>query len=262
MSWAENISHTSAPADRKSSVRYQAAAAATQLHEWAGSVVTVAEFGATAETVRDYPKAGSLVVGPHLNVRRKFGLGAFAPVVDASVGYTYRDARVSFDDGWSPAASIRVSKRLTPAWRVAATADWTQHDGKNATFDTSQHRLLAQVTWDPTERVQLSYGIGRLWGSVTANASGPVWVRALAGDLGPKVYEYYNTVPWLTTNMYGPRWVTYRVDAFANFQWFEISPAIGRNTSLPLRYERMNTINRIGIAYPQEIWSLSLLHRF
>lgn len=260
--WAENISHTSSAADRKSAVRDQLSGGASWLHEWPGSFVSVLDVSATAETIRHYSKAGSMTVGPTFSVRRKFGLGAFAPLAEATIGAAYRDARLAYDDGWSPTASLRVAKRISGAWRVALTTDWAQHDGKNATFDTSHHRVFAQLAWDPTPRLQISYGVGRLWGSFTANASAPVWTRALGGALGAKVFEYYNTVPWLTTEMYGPRWVTYRVEGFANFQWLEISPALGRNTSLPFRLERTNTINLIGVAYPQEIWSLSVLHRF
>jgi hypothetical protein len=260
--WSENISHTSAAANRKSAARYQAAGSAGMLHEWAGGLVTMSSLEGAIDTAPRYPKFGSFTVGPQMTVRRKFGLGAFAPVLEAGGELAYRATRVGLDDGWTTTANLRLSKRLTSSWRVAVTGDWSRHDGRTATFTTDQHRLFGQLAWDPTDWLQISYGAGRLWGTVIANAAGDVWARALSGGLGNAVLTYYNTVPWRRTDIFGPGWVSYRVEGYANFQWLELSPALGRNTSLPLRLERTNTTNLIGIKYPQEFWSLSLLHRF
>ena len=95
-----------------------------------------------------------------------------------------------------------------------------------------------------------------------ANAGWPIWQRALAGQITPTIAQYYNTVSWEITDAYGPRWVTYRVTGRSDFWWLELSPALGRNTSLPLRFETSYTVNVIGIAYRQTLWTLGLVHRF
>mgnify|MGYP006383422857 CR=1 FL=1 len=37
---------------------------------------------------------------------------------------------------------------------------------------------------------------------------------------------------------------------------------LGRNTSLPLRYDSLFSVNKVGVKYRQDIWTLQLLHRF
>ena len=56
--------------------------------------------------------------------------------------------------------------------------------------------------------------------------------------------------------------MTYRVTGRVSFWWLELSPAIGRDTSLPVRYESRFSVNKVGVKYRQDIWSIQLLHRF
>lgn len=260
--WVDNISRTSSGPDQREAARLTATASASTFRNWKSGFVTSADLSATLDHVPDYSRAGAVTLGPQFGVRHKFGLGAFAPVLDASAALAYRDARHSSDNGWTGRASLRFGKRLTRAWRVALTGDWQQHRARAETFDTNHRRLFAGVHWDLSARWQLGAGAGRLWGDFTANAAGPTWARALAGDFGPAISTYYNSVARETTGIYGPNWVTYRVSGHADFQWFELSPAIGRNTSLPLRLERLAATNLVGIKYRQDSVTLSLLHRF
>jgi hypothetical protein len=64
------------------------------------------------------------------------------------------------------------------------------------------------------------------------------------------------------THLFGPAWVTYRVTGRVSFWWLELSPVLGPNTSLPIRYDSLFSVNKIGIKYRQDQWSVSLLHRF
>ncbi|HYP16804.1 MAG TPA: hypothetical protein VEQ65_06290, partial [Opitutus sp.] len=260
--WVDNFSRTSAPADQKDGSRYTAALTASTFRNWKTGVVTSAEVAAMLEHVPDFTRAGAFTSGVLLGARRKFGLGAFAPALDLSAGASYRDARHPSAAGWSTTAGARLSKRLSRAWRVAALADWHNHAARHTTFDTRHHRVSGTVSWDVTNRWQLSYGAGRLQGNFTANAAPVTWARALAGDFGSAVANYYNTVARERTEIFGPGWVSYRVDGRAHQQWLELSPALGRNTSLPLRLERIDATNIIGVKYRQELATLTLLHRF
>ena len=84
----------------------------------------------------------------------------------------------------------------------------------------------------------------------------------VAGAFGPTIQSYYASIPWHVTNTYGAGWVAYRVDARADQWWIGLAPAIGDNSSLPLRYERTEVTNRVGVRYVSEIWSLAFVHRF
>ncbi len=260
--WAENISRSSAASDWRDAQKFEMNTALSLLREWHTGFVTSGELGVGFERVPRYTKLDTFTAGTAVQVRQKFGFGAYAPVLSLDAGLRARAAQLDASDGWTATAGLRLAKRLTPSWRVAATGDWQQHYARNAIFDTKHHRAFGTVTWDFNERWSLTHGNGRLWGSFTANASAAVWSRALSGALGSNISTYYNTIHWGVTGTYGPRWVSYLVDGRISFWWLELSPAIGRNTSLPLRYDSLFSVNKVGVKYRQDVWTVQVLHRF
>ncbi len=260
--WIDNLSRSASPLDQRDALRTEAQLSASWFRATRSGFLASLELAGGLTTVPDFSKAGALTVGPRVLLRQKFGLGAYAPAVELSAGLNRREARLDADEGWTSNAGLRLVKRLTPAWRLAVTGDWHQHDARQGTFDIRQRRLHATVTWDLSDRWQLNASGGRLWGEFTANASSGIWAQAISGGLGAAIEEYYNTIPWAVTDIYGPGWVTYPVAGRVDFWSLELAPALGRNTSLPLRYERANSLNRAGVRYSQESWSLGILHRF
>ena len=261
-SWTENINRASAGPDWRDALQHEVRGAFGHFRQWTDGLVTTGEIVGSFERVPKYTDLDHVTAGIAGQARQKFGFGAFAPVVSLDVDLRAREARRDGDDGWTASSAVRVGKRVTESWRAALVGDWQQHYARSSIFDTRHHRLFATVTWDITDRLQLSHGNGRLWGDFTANASGPIWARALSGALGSNISDYYNTVSWAVTDTFGPGWVTYRVTGRVSFWWLELSPAIGRNTSLPLRYESRFSVNKVGVKYRQDIWSVQLMHRF
>ena len=260
--WAQNINRASAPGDWRDAQTLQLRTAWSALREWQTGLITRGEFSAGFARVPRFTRLDAFTAGASGHLRKKFGLGAFAPVLSLEAGLQAREARLAGDDGWMANGALSLGKRLTPSWRVAATGDWQQHAAEGPMFDTRHHRLFGTITWDITDRWSLSHGNGRLWGDFTANASPTVWPRALSGALGRNISDYYATIPWNVTDAFGPGWVTYRVAGHVSFWWLELSPAIGRNTALPLRYESLFSVNKVGVKYRQDVWSLQVLHRF
>lgn len=260
--WAENINRASSPADWRDVQRLDLRAAGGTLKQWTAGLVTTAELDAGFERVPRYTGLDALTAGASGQARQKFGFGPYAPVLAFDASLRGRESKQPGDDGWTAAAGLRLTKRLTSAWRVGAVVDWQQHYAESAIFDTRHHRAFGTVAWDITPWLQLSHGNGRLWGDFTANASPAIWARALSGALGRAIGDYYNTVSWAPTHTFGPGWVTYRVTGHVSFWWLELSPAIGRNTSLPIRYESLFSVNKVGVKYRQDLWTLQLLHRF
>lgn len=260
--WAENINRASSPVDWRDAWRHEALGALSTFREWRTGFITTGQIDASLEHVPDFTKLDAFSAGFSGTARQKFGLGAFAPSVALDVGLRARDTRLDLDDGWVATGGIRLGKRFSRSWRAGLQGDWQQHYARSAIFDTKHHRFFATLTWDITDRLQLSHGNGRLWGSFTANASAIAWPRAIGGALGSHISDYYNTIPWAATGAFGPGWITYIVDGRVSFHWFELSPALGRNTSFPLRFENRVSVNKVGVKYRQDIWTLSVLHRF
>lgn len=260
--WAENITRASAPADWRDAHRFEVNGGFGHFRQLAAGLITTGEVVAACEHVPRYRSLDAFTAGFSGEARQKFGLGAFAPVVSLDAGLRGRAARLDEDAGWTATAALRVSKRITESFRTSVAGDWQQHHARRSIFDTRHHRVFGTIAWDLTDRLQISHGNGRLWGDFTANASPGIWARALSGMLGANIADYYNTVPWAPLDVFGPGWVTYRVRGRVSFWWLEISPAIGRDTSLPLRYESRFSVNKVGVKYRQDLWTLQLLHRF
>ena len=260
--WAENIARAASTTNSIGSLRHEARFTASVLTPLATGVNVIAEADAGYESVPRYPRNTAFTAGARTQLRWKFGLGAYVPVLSTEVALAHRDARLPGDTGWLATAALRLSQRFTDSWRASLTGDWSQHDAAHAPFDVRAHRVLGSLTYDLNATWQLTYGRGSLFGDFTVHASRAGWARALAGQITPAIAQYYNTVAYETTDAYGPGWVTYRVTGRSDFWWLELAPALGRNTSLPLRYERTSTVNRIGVHYRQDLWTLGLLHRF
>lgn len=260
--WVENINRAASPDDWRDSMRLSTRASLSQLREWRTGFTTTGEFNAGFEHVTRFPALNCVTVGAGAEARQKFGFGPYAPVLSVEAALRTREARLAGDDGCTQQAGVRFAKRFTPEWRIATVADWQQHDARRPNFDTRHRRVFGTVSWSPNDRWALLHGHGRLWGSFTSHASAESWIHALSGALGPEAARYYESLACDYTHAIGPGWATYRARGRIDFWWLELSPALGRNTSLPLRYERYVAVNEIGTKYRQEAWSLQLLHRF
>lgn len=260
--WAENLSRTSDPATSKDAAWHEVAAS-TDLHR---QLTADWQFGGTGtlawETVPRYDALDAWRFGARGDLRRKFGLGPLAPTLQFHAAALHTRVREDGRSGTQLDGGLRVAKRLSPSWRAAAGVDWTRYYARHAPFDVRQSRVFVEASWDVTERWHLDTGVARIDGEITANASWSAYGAALAGAVGPEIQSYYRAIPWHVTNTYGPGWVAYRVDARADTWWIGAAPALGENTSLPLRYEHIEVTNRVGVRYVSEFWSLGLVHRF
>ena len=260
--WAENIGRSSAPSDWRDAAGAEINGSFGHFRQLTAGLVVTGDVVASYEAVPRYHQLDTFTAGVSGQVRQKFGFGAMAPVISLDAQFRGRETRRAGEDGWTANAGLRFGKRITEAWRASVVGDWQQHYARSDFFDTRQHRAYALIAWDITDRLQLSHGNGRLWGNFSANASPGVWSRALSGALGPEIFNYYNTVPWGVTETFGPGWVTYRVRGHMSFWWLELSPALGRDTSLPLRFESRFSVNKVGVKYRQNLWTIQWLRRF
>jgi hypothetical protein len=260
--WVDNLSRTSAAAFQRDAAVLSLDAAAVQARQFARDWTAVAALEAGREQVPDFRALDRTALGARASVRRKFGLGPLAPVLEAGFAVARHDFREEGRSAWRQEGGLALAKRLNESWRLAASATWDSVAARRAPFDTHGLRLAIDATWDVAERWRLAAGAARYDGQVVANAAGPVWAAALADGFGPRIGAYYRSTPWETTGTFGPGWVAYRVDADANFLWTEASFLLGDRTRAVLRLETVRVVNVVDVRYDTEIWSLALAHRF
>lgn len=260
--WAENYSRTSDPNTAKDAATHEFAASTGVSRQLPSGWLATGDGTISWETVPKFDALDAWKFSVQGGLRRKFGLGALAPTLQVSASALRAEFEEKGRSGTQLQAGLRLGKRLTSSWRAAVGAEWTVYYAKHAPFDLHQNRVFIETAWDVTDRWQLSAGAARVEGEITANAANNVYMTALMGGFGPAIQSYYRSVPWQVTDTFGPGWIAYRVDAKADLWWFGVSPALGEHTSLPLRYERAEVVNRVGVEYVSEFWSLGLQHRF
>lgn len=258
----DNISRTSFAPTRKNAETYELNLNASRHQQLDANWLL--ELGAEAGwlAVPDYDLTDNFKAGPRFALQRKFGLGPLAPVLQFDTGFTYKGSRLAADRGWTTEAGVRLVKRLDPSLKVALSGQWLEHNAASATFDLQQRTLSLEAVWDITENWRLSGTASRLSGRVVANAAWSVWDQAISGGFGSTVDNYYNSIPWEVTNLYGPGWVSYNVAATANLWSLSLAYAVTAHSTLELRTNNAYVINHIDIRYPTESWGLGFIHRF
>lgn len=259
---ADNISRTSHEPSRKDAETYDLSLASTHSRQLSRNLLLIATAEASTLSVPDYELTDSSRLGGKLTLQRKFGLGPQATVLQFSASANYKAARLTDDRGWTTEAGVQLSKRVLPNLRLAANASWLEHTARRNTFDLGQHSYSAEARWDISDRWSLSGSAGRLSGDIVANASWAIWSTMLSGGFGQTIFNYYTSRPWHTTNLYGSGWVSYNVEADVDLWSASLGYSVTENTSLELRRSAAFVVNRVGVTYPTDSWSLGLSHRF
>ena len=197
-----------------------------------------------------------------LALQKKVGLGAQAWVMQGTVRGGYKAARFGADEGFSTAAELQLAKRVLPNLRLAANAKWLEHDAQSAVFDLNQSTYGIEAQWDINDRWTLAGSAGWLQGDIVANAAWPVWQQMLDGAFGPAIHSYYTSRPWSVTNLYGPRWVSYNVEADVDLWSLTLTYTFADHAALDLGYSSAYVVNEVGVTYPGNSWSARLNYRF
>jgi hypothetical protein len=257
-----NISRTSYEPTRKDAETYEFTLASTHARQLAPNWLLIATGEASSLTVSKYDLADHFRFTGRLALQKKFGLGPQAPVLQFKGSATYQAARLDADEGWTTEAGVQLAKRVLPNLRLAANASWLEHNARSEVFDLNQHAYGIEAQWDIDDRWTVAGSAGRLSGDIVANAAWAVWGQAITGGFGPAVFNYYTARPWRTTDVFGPGWVSYNVEADVDLWSLSASYAVSDRTSLELRRSAAFVVNALGITYPTDSWELTLSHRF
>jgi hypothetical protein len=260
--YTENISRTSHEPTRKDAATAEVVVDGAIPWQLAPGLQLTGTLEATGWWVDKYELANHVTGTARLALRKKFGLGPLAWVLEGSAGGGYKAARYGGDEGCSTEAGLSLSKRVLTTLQFSGSLDWTEHNAKSATFDTNQLSFTFDAQWDFAERWTLSGSAGWLQGDIVANAAWPVWAQALSGGFGPAIQNYYGSRPWEVTHIYGPNWVSYNVEADVDLWSLALAYSWNDRTALELGYHSAYVVNEVNVAYPTNSWTLRLSHRF
>ncbi len=260
--WVENVSRTSYEPTRKDAATYTFDLAGSIPRQLAPSVLLVGSGEVSSLVVDNYSDAGNFTATGRLALQKKFGLGAQAWVLQASLSGGYKEARLDDDKGWTTEAGLQLSKRVLPNLRLTAGVNWLEHDAASAVFDVDQYTWAFDAHWDISEHWSLAGNASWLKGDIVANAAPTVWWTMLAGGFGPVIHDYYTSRPWSVTNLYGPGWVSYNVEADVNLWSLTLTYAWTDHASVDVHYGTAYVVNYVGVAYPSDTWGARLNYRF
>jgi hypothetical protein len=260
--WTDNLSHSALATDQLAGEIFSAGGSLDRRFSLTRDLSLLAGGTATAEICPQYDGLDQVAAGLQLELREKFGLGALAPVLSLRTEAGAASFGESARDGWSAKGALGVAKRLNDAWRVTVNADWSHQEARQQVFDCEKRGLSAELSWDVTDRWQVGLGARREWGQQEASASWNAWSYLSYGGAGPALANYYEQIPYVYSSTFGPGWVAYRVRGQTNLWWLSLSPALGANTALPLRFESVEVYAAAGTRYISHQVSLSIVHRF
>jgi len=252
--WVDNITRSPYIDAAHDAVVYDLTGAA-EWHNQVSRDVSV-QYGANAgyEACPKYDDLDRVLAGMQFSIRRKLGLGPYAPAFRAGLSYTGNWYRESLRNGTRLVADLTWTQRWNDSWQTVVAAEFLHNNGRAAAYDYHNRGLSFEVRYDLTERWELAAGGRRQWGEQITYA----WLGG-SGATFPYVFSIWKNTT--DTSAYGPNWSAYTIDAHADSFWFSISPALGGNTSLPLRFEQTAVVGR-GESYHTRLISLSFVRRF
>ncbi|HVT73284.1 MAG TPA: hypothetical protein VHD61_09115 [Lacunisphaera sp.] len=254
VTWEDNITRTPFAGAKDDAFTYALGGDAEWHDQLTRDVAVQYGAGLELETCPRYDGLDRADASLRLALRRKVGLGPYAPAFRAEVCYagsTYRDSQ---HDGTRFTANLSWTQRWNDSWQTVVAANYLQNDGRAASYDYHDRGLSAEARYDLTERWQLSAGVRRQFGEEVVYA----WLGG-AGAAYPYAYATWKNAVEIPT--FGRHWYGYTIDAHADSFWVELSPALGGDSSLPLRFEQTAVVGR-GEGFHTRLLSLSFVKRF
>jgi hypothetical protein len=212
---------------------------------------------ATADVCTTFSGLDSISAGPRLGIRRKIGLGPYAPSI--SVGLE-ADATAFRDSGRSnidAAGVARLSQRFNEALQLEVDARVCGTEANHEVYSGSYASLGARLNWDIDEMWRLDVTGGWRDGDIVAEYAA---VKTPYGWVPKDPGGYAYKGPNQLVRTFSEPFVAYRARA-PTWSWGAgVSPAIGRHTSLLLEYTRCRT--RAYDTYVNDLVSIGIVHHF
>ena len=254
-----NLSRAEYSYDIKSDTALQAAVAWGRFVPLADGLTLRATLDAAGEAYTRYSGLNNLAVGGSLGLRRKFGLGAFAPYISTSLSANRLEYQNDIRDGWRYDFALGAGKRMTDEWSVSATYSYQHRTADHAVsvvpgisgavFDLQGHTLGVATEYAVTEDLSLNAGFDRRRGDVASTTL--------------RNFEIYSNSDAIAPDpVFGANTIGYRIFATTNVWRAGASYAVGTAGSLNLVAERWISRARGDLDYYTPLVALSYVHAF
>ncbi len=243
--WQDNITNADASPDKVSGLELRTLGSAEQRYALGRDDTFFLKADFSGEVWAKYSGLNAISAGPHLALRHKFGLGAYAPAIRLEVMATDAVVRNSYRSGWTEQVSLSYNQRFSEAWRFELGSDYSNFDARDALFSKRAVTVGTAATYDLDERWRLKAGLRYRNGEFISYAStidNPYIANRYVHTYGTSFYA---------SKLRGHTW-SYSIG---------IAPALAPYTALDFEFERSNTENALA-RYVNNIFSLSVVQQF
>jgi hypothetical protein len=252
-----NLSRAQLEYDIKSDTAFQSSLSWGRFVPLANGLTLRATLDAAGEVYTRYAGLNNLSFGGSLGLRRKFGLGAFAPWISAWGSAARLDYQNSIRDGWRYELGLAAGKRLTASWDLGVDFRYSHRTAdKNtslvpgisgAVFDLQSHQIGLKSEYALTERLSLAGGYDYRRGDIASTTlrNFTIYTNSDAIALDP---------------VFGDDTVGYRIFAVTRAWRFGLSYALGQSNSINLVAERWTSRARGGLDYYNTLVGASYVH--
>lgn len=254
-----NLSRAQLAHDIKSDTAVQSSLAWGRFVPLPGGFTLRATLDGAGEIYTRYSGLDNLALGGSLGVRRKFGLGAFAPWISVAGSAARLEYRNSVRDGWRYEAGLGGGKRLTESWDVAAGLRYAHRTAdrekpvvpgiSGAVFDLQSHTFAVRSEHVLTGRVSLAAGYDYRRGDIASTT-----LRNFT------VFTHSDAIAVDTA--FGDDTVGYRIYAVTRAWRLGLSYALGQSNSINVLAERWTSRARGGLDYYNTLFGATYVHAF
>lgn len=222
------------------------------------STILTTGVSGTADLCTTFSGLDFISAGPRMEIRHKFGLGPFVPVVSIGLeadGVAYSDSGRSNVDG---AVVARFSQRFDEALQLVVDAKVCSTEANHEVYSGGYSSLAATLNWDLDETWRLNVTGGLRDGDIVAEYAAekvPIygWVPIDEGG-----YAYTGARQLVRT--FSEPFIAYRANAPTVSWGAGVSPAIGPHTSIVIQYTRCRT--SAYDTYVNDLVSVGVVHHF
>jgi hypothetical protein len=202
----DNVGNAQSPSDIVGDSAIDARLSASQLYPLDEGYTVSVGGDLSGEAYRRLTGLNEVSLGSMIALKKKWGLGAFAPWARAGLSLGRSSYRDSYRDSWDYRATLASGRRIDERWnlwvdyafeRRAASAQMEEVPGLSGdAFSQNSHSAAAHVEFSLNENTFLEFGVLGRHGDVVSTGAGSAKIydasRALAEDpaFGPEAYAY------------------------------------------------------------------------
>lgn|GEM_PF-905422 len=197
---------------------------------------------------QDYSDLNLTEIGAHGTLRRKFGLGPYAPRVEMRAEVSHQLSKVEEWSGNWVRVGATFRKRFTPHWQASLNGVYEQLSAEREVYATGSTNTTATIDFDPTDEWRLSATMGYTDGEHLS------WCRN-------SWESFAGTTQWLD-GIFGGDWFPYQSPGYTIAGAINLSRAIGPNSTVSLGYDVSETRTQKNHIYRNQVIRLQLIHAF